>query len=311
MLAYQGYLINDNGTNYSLNGAGSSFYQENETYITGFNNQLTGNVGFDINKKLYLGANLNVHFVDYLTSSAIYEENRSAVADGYQKLLFNNQTYTYGSGFSFNVGGIFKATEELRIGASYQSPTWMSLQDEFSQSLQTNILESGVVQNYNINPNLVTLYNKYSVKNPGSISGSLAYVFGTKGLLSVDYIRKDYSTTEYSASGANYNSTNKYYQDMMKATNEFRIGGEYRIDRVSLRAGYRFADSPYKNKQTIGDLTSYSGGLGYSFGASRIDLGYQFWQQDSQQNMISSGTNGVADIQSKNHNISLTYTASF
>ncbi|KAA5535898.1 OmpP1/FadL family transporter [Paenimyroides baculatum] len=311
MLAYQGYLINDNGTNYSLNGAGSSFYQENETYITGFNNQLTGNVGFDINKKLYLGANLNVHFVDYLTSSAIYEENRSAITDGYQKLLFNNQTYTYGSGFSFNVGGIFKATEELRIGASYQSPTWMSLQDEFSQSLQTNILESGVVQNYNINPNLVTLYNKYSVKNPGSISGSLAYVFGTKGLLSVDYIRKDYSTTEYSASGANYNSTNKYYQDMMKATNEFRVGGEYRIDRVSLRAGYRFADSPYKNKQTISDLTSYSGGLGYSFGASRIDLGYQFWQQDSQQNMISSGTNGVADIQSKNHNISLTYTASF
>lgn len=98
---------------------------------------------------------------------------------------------------------------------------------------------------------------------------------------------------------------------MMKATNEFRIGGEYRIDRVSLRAGYRFADSPYKNKETIGDLTSYSGGLGYSFGASRIDLGYQFWQQDSQQNIISSGTNGVADIQSKNHNISLTYTASF
>lgn len=114
MLAYQGYLINDNGTNYTLNGAGSNFYQENETYITGFNNQLTGNVGFDINKKLYLGANLNVHFVDYLTSSAIYEENRSAVADGYQKLLFNNQTYTYGSGFSFNIGGIFKATEELR-----------------------------------------------------------------------------------------------------------------------------------------------------------------------------------------------------
>src|SRR5690606_34325140 len=59
MLAYQGYLINDNGsdTGYTLNGSGTSFYQENETYVSGFNNQLTGNVGFDINKKLYLGAN--------------------------------------------------------------------------------------------------------------------------------------------------------------------------------------------------------------------------------------------------------------
>lgn len=313
MLAYQGYLINDDGndTGYTLNGSGTSFYQENETYVTGFNNQLTGNVGFDLNKKLYLGANLNIHFVDYLTSSAIYEENLSTVTDGYKKLLFNNQTYTYGSGFSFNIGGIFKATEELRIGASYQSPTWMRLQDEFSQSLQTSILEGGAAQNYNINPNLVTLYNKYSVKNPGSFTGSLAYVFGTKGLLSVDYIRKDYSTIEYSADNADYSITNNYYKNNLQATNEFRIGGEYRLNRVSLRAGYRFANSPYKNKEIIGDLTSYSGGIGYSFGASRIDLGYQFWQQDSQQNIISSGTNGVANIESKNHNISLTYTASF
>ncbi|WLD22546.1 outer membrane protein transport protein [Flavobacterium dauae] len=313
MLAYQGYLINDNGsdTGYTLNGSGSSFYQENETYVSGFNNQLTGNVGFDINKKLYLGANLNVHFIDYLTSSAIYEENQSPVTDGYKELLFTNHTYTYGSGFSFNVGGIFKATEEFRIGASYQSPTWMSLQDEFSQSLQTNIIQDGKLNFYNIDPAITTLYNKYSIKNPGSFTGSLAYVFGTKGLLSVDYTRKDYSTIKYKADGADYSLTNNYYKNNLQATNEFRIGGEYRINQVSLRAGYRFANSPYKNKETIGDLTSYSGGIGYSFGASRIDLGYQFWQQDSQQNIISSGTNGLANIQSKNHNISLTYSASF
>src|SRR5690554_4780037 len=102
MLAYQGYLINDDNNGYVLNGSGNSFYQENETYITGFNNQLTGNIGFDFNKKLYLGANLNLHFVDYMTSTAIYEENISAT-EGYKELLFNNHTYTYGSGFSFSL----------------------------------------------------------------------------------------------------------------------------------------------------------------------------------------------------------------
>ncbi|WCM43171.1 outer membrane protein transport protein [Flavobacterium sp. CBA20B-1] len=311
MLAYQGYLINDTGTGYTLNGAGSSFYQENETFTTGFNNQLTANVAFDIDKKLYVGANLNLHFVDYLTSSAIYEENRAAITDGYKELLFRNDVYTYGSGFSFNIGGIYKATEAFRIGASYQSPTWMRLQDEFSQSLQTSIATGGSFQLYNIDPAITTLYNKYSVKNPGAFTGSLAYVFGTKGLLSMDYIRKDYSTIEYSADDANYDLTNDFYRNNLQATNEFRIGGEYRLDRVSLRAGYRFASSPYKNKTIMDDLTSYSGGIGYSFGASRIDLGYQFWQQDAQQRMISSGTNGLANIQSKNHNISLSYTASF
>jgi len=312
MLGYQGYLINDTDVdNYVLNGTGTAFYQENETFVSGFNNQLTGNVGFDINKKLYLGANLNVHFVDYLTTTSIYEENRSATTEGYQKLLFNNQTYTYGSGFSFNIGGIYKATEALRIGASYQSPTWMRLQDEFSQNLQTAVITNGARENYDINPNLVTLYNKYSVKNPGTMTGSLAYVFGSKGLLSFDYIRKDYSSTSYSATGADYSSVNNYYKNNLQATNEFRVGGEYRLDRVSLRAGYRYADSPYKNTKTIGALTSYSGGIGYSFGASRIDLGYQFWQQDYEQRMISSGTTDKAQIASKNHNLSISYTASF
>jgi len=311
MLAYQGYLVNDTNNGYVLNGSGNSFYQENETYVSGFNNQLTGNVGFDINKKLYLGANLNVHFIDYLTSSAIYEQNQSPVTDGYKELLFTNHTYTYGSGFSFNVGGIFKATEEFRIGASYQSPTWLSLQDEFSQSLQTNIIQDNELNFYNIDPAITTLYNKYNIKNPGAFTGSLAYVFGSKGLLSFDYTRKDYSTIEYKADGADYSLVNNYYKNNLQATNEFRIGGEYRLNQVSLRAGYRFANSPYKNKDLMDDLTSYSAGIGYSFGASRLDLGYQFWQQDSQQNMISSGTNNVANIQSKNHNISLTYSASF
>lgn len=313
MLAYQGYLLNEDSSQngYVLNGAGNSFYQENETLTTGFNNQLTGNVGFDINKKLYLGANLNVHFVDYLTSSAIYEENRAAVANGYKELLFQNHTYTYGSGFSFNVGGIFKATEEFRIGASYQSPTWMRLQDEFSQSLQTSIAENNDLKFYNIDPEIVTLYNRYTVKNPGSFTGSLAYVFGGNGLLSFDYTRKDYSTMEYSANGADYDVVNNYYKNNLQATNEYRIGGEYRISQVSLRAGFRHVDSPYKNKEILGNLTSYSAGIGYSFGASRLDLGYLFWNQDSQQKMISSGTNGLANIQSKNHNISLTYSASF
>jgi len=313
MLAYQGYLLNENSSQngYVLNGSGNSFYQENETLTTGFNNQLTGNVAFDINKRLYLGANLNVHFIDYLTSSAIYEENRSTVTEGYKELLFQNHTYTYGSGFSFNVGGIFKATEELRIGASYQSPTWMRLQDEFSQSLQTHVIQNGASKTYNIDPQIVTLYNKYSVKNPGAFTGSLAYVFGGNGLLSFDYTRKDYSTMEYSADGADYSLVNDYYKTRLQATNEFRVGGEYRISQVSLRAGFRHADSPYKNKDILGDLTSYSAGIGYSFGASRLDLGYLFWNQDSQQNIISSGTSGTGNIKSNNHNISISYSASF
>jgi long-subunit fatty acid transport protein len=59
-------------------------------------------------------------------------------------------------------------------------------------------------------------------------------------------------------------------------TGELRIGAEYKIEKLSLRAGYRIEQSPYKNKTTVGDLTGYSGGLGYNFGSTKIDLSYAY-----------------------------------
>jgi long-subunit fatty acid transport protein len=53
-----------------------------------------------------------------------------------------------------------------------------------------------------------------------------------------------------------------------------RIGAEYKIEK--LRAGYRIEQSPYKNKTTVGDLTGYSGGLGYNFGSTKIDSSYAY-----------------------------------
>jgi long-subunit fatty acid transport protein len=34
--------------------------------------------------------------------------------------------------------------------------------------------------------------------------------------------------------------------------------------------------SPYKKQNDIGDLTGYSGGLGYNFGSTKLDLSYAY-----------------------------------
>src|SRR5690606_3598640 len=198
MLGYQAYLINDlaNGT-YESNMAPGTYYQENIASTSGFSSKLTGNIALELNKKLYLGANLNVHFTDLLRSTSFYEENLSNISTGVKRYEFNNSTYTYGNGFSFQLGGIFKATEQLRIGATYQSPTWNSLRDEFTQNLYSQYFDEGTLKNANVDPNIVTLYDTYKVVTPGSLTGSLAYVFGKKGLISIDYQYKDYSKTKY------------------------------------------------------------------------------------------------------------------
>src|SRR5690606_3445028 len=130
-------------------------------------------LGLEINKKIYLGANLNIHFTDHLRNTRFYEENTDNISTGVKRYEFNNSTYTYGNGFSFQIGGIVKVTEQLRLGLAYESPTWNKLQDEFSQSLYSDYYDNNnQLQLANVNPNLITLFDTYKVVTPGSFTGS-------------------------------------------------------------------------------------------------------------------------------------------
>lgn len=312
MLAYQGYLINDLTNGYASNMAPGNYYQENISYSSGHQSKLTGNLGLEINKKLYLGANLNIHFTDHLRNTSFYEENTDNISTGVKRYEFNNSTYTYGNGFSFQIGGIAKVTEQLRLGLAYESPTWNKLQDEFSQSLYSDYYDNNnQLQFANVNPNLITLFDTYKVITPGSFTGSLAYVFGKNGLISFDYQYKDYSKTKYSENVGSFAILNDYYKNELKAVNDIRVGAEYRINQISLRAGYRYANSPYKNEQIIGDLNSVSAGVGYSYGTSRLDLGYTFAHQPIKEYPLSSGIPQAANIKTKTNSINLTYTVNF
>lgn len=312
MLGYQGYIINDNlDGSYSSNVAPGNYYQDAIISTTGFNTKLTGNFALNIEDKFYLGTNINASFIDYNKSISTFEENTGQVTNGVGTILFDNNIYTYGNGFSFNIGGIAKITDNLRAGASYESPTWYGMYDESQQRLQTYHFENGTSTYSDVNPNIITVYDKYKITTPASYTGSLAYIFGKSGLISVDYKRKDYSKTSYKSDFASYDDINTYYKNNLKATNEIRVGGEYRINQISLRAGYRFVESPYKETHIIGDLNSATGGIGYSFGTARLDFGYSFTHQPISMNIISSGLDDAASVKTKHNNFSLTYSFNF
>ena len=93
---------------------------------------------------------------------------------------------------------------------------------------------------------------------------------------------------------------------MLDTAGELRIGGEYRIKQWSLRGGYRYEQSPYKDKKTMGDLTGLSTGFGYNFGNTKLDLSYSYAQRKSQQGFFSQGFTDGPTIKTQNSNIALT-----
>lgn len=315
-LGYQGFVIdavdtNNNNSPYTSNvPAGGNYYQENSIYSTGYNGKLSFNAATSYNDKLYIGLNLNSHFTDYRKSSTFYEDNNAPLTADYtvSRLSFENDLYTYGTGFSFQVGAIAKLTNEVRVGLAYESSTWYNLNDELSQRLVVVRSASNADDITNdVNPQYVNRYELYKLQTPSKLTGSFAYVFGKTGLISVDYAMKDYSNTKFKPENDSYfNNLNSEVNSTLTSTGELRIGAEYKIEALSLRAGYRYEQSPYKNAVTLGDLTGYSGGLGYSFGSTKVDLAYSYAKRNTQQGFFSQGLTDGANIDAVNNAISLT-----
>ncbi|KAB5488255.1 OmpP1/FadL family transporter [Flagellimonas hadalis] len=312
-LGFQAGLIepdvdDDANTGYFSNAEYSSLNQSYLRTTSGYNSKFTLNVATQYEENLYLGATVNFHNVLY-DRVTYFDETGYNQASPVQSTSFDNFLHTEGYGFSFSLGAIAKLNESVRVGGSYQSPTWYRLTDDTSQRINSTL----AVEDINfINFGIVNLYDEYKIRTPEKYTGSLAIVFGQDGLISFDYGYQDMSKAELGpTSDPNFAAENDFISTELGAVNSFKLGGEYRIERVSLRAGYRFEESPYENTDFVGDLNGFSAGIGYDFGGSRLDLAYSRSEQDVNTYLFDSGIDNAALVNRINTNISLGYTMKF
>ena len=319
-LVYNSYLLdyNSSGNNYTSNvPTGGNYYHKNTIEANGYNGKFTMNFSGAYEDKLYLGMNMNFHFTDYVRTSSLYESNNNPVSNTLNNyaitaVRFNNELYTYGSGFSMNLGAIYKASNNIRVGLAYETPTWYRLNDELTQSIYTTATNGTINFDDYVNPNIVNIYPTYKIQTPSKLTASGTFLFGKKGLLSVDYISKNYAKTQFKPKNEEiFSSINTQIKNELQDTYELRLGGEYKIKKWSVRGGYRYEQSPYKVDLAFGDLFSYSGGLGYNFGESKLDISYTNEHRARTEALLTSGLNDPARIKNYNNNVTLTYVVNF
>jgi len=257
---------------------------------------------------LYLGLNLNAHRINQKDKLSHWETyaSTSTITNAY----FENEYNTKGSGFSFQLGAIIKATKGLRLGVTYTSPTWYTFNQEYTQYLSTNNR-----RNY-ADPRVIVTLPDYKFRTPGSLTASAAYLFGKYAILSADYTYKDYKNLHFGSAAKN--SENDLIENQLGETSTVRIGVEGRIpiktgeatNYVSLRAGYRYEQSPYRKAiATVGDLTGYSFGAGVTLGGIRLDASYDIAKQTNLYQMYETVLTDNAQIKSTYGNFLFTFTA--
>ncbi len=306
-LGYEGFIIepdsyDDNNTVYHSNIAAGSFDQSFSYVTGGYNGKLGINLAMQYGDKLYLGLNLNAHSIDYRRSTYLREFNNNE-GSLINSVEFSNDLSVTGGGFSFQLGGIYKVNPTLRVGFTYDSPTWYTISEESAQSLFTKstdgiVFDDGNVDySFSVNPNSVNIYPDYRLETPGKLTGSAALVLGKIGLISFEYSRKDFSSTKFRPVKDNYFATqNTIISNALTSSQTYRLGSELRFERISVRGGYSIIESPYLNKAIMDDTSTLSLGLGYNFGNTRLDLSYSTFDQNRTNQLYMVGAEDIAPL---------------
>ena len=131
---------------------------------------------------------------------------------------------------------------------------------------------------------------KFKFETPFKAVASASYLFGNRGLLSVDYEYTNYNSARIRDAGDNwdYANQNSDIQKVFHATGNLNIGGELRAtNNFSLRGGFQLIGNPWNKSYTASDGSSvnmanyndsymtYSAGFGYRQQNFFIDFAYR------------------------------------
>ena len=319
LLGFQSFILdpldpdNIENTQYVVNTGAGPFDQEYFFSSTGYNGKASFNIGAQYNENLYVGVNLNSHFFDYNQNTVLFEnsDSFSTGPTSIRNVRFENNLNTFGGGFSFQAGFIGKIQDNLRVGFTYDSPTWYTISEEGSQNIRTTAQDDLGEFTTTVNPQVVNVFENYNIKTPEKYAGSLAYLFGKRGLISFDYSYTDFTKLSFRPEGDPFFQVqNATIDNVLKAASTYRIGGELRRNDWSFRGGYRLEESPYQDENTLGDLTGFSLGLGYNFGRTKLDIAYDRSEQDRSQALFSTGLTNAANISNTNTALVATLTLS-
>ncbi|PVW16986.1 OmpP1/FadL family transporter [Marixanthomonas spongiae] len=306
-LGYQGFIFdpvepeNSGNTQYTTNVAPGNFNQEYSLVSDGYSGKYSLNLATQFTNDFYFGINLNSHIIDYRQSTFLAEANNNegSTVNG---IGFENSLDVLGTGFSAQFGAIAKVANNLRLGLTYDTPTWFTISEETTQYLETRHTADGQNTTTVVDPRVLNIYEDYELKTPGKLTASAAYIFGKSGLISFDYAYKDYSEISFKpTSDPVFSAENSFINNTLQGASTFRVGGEYRLDEVSFRAGYRFEESPYKNKELMDDLNGFSLGLGYTFGNCYLDISYVRTEQERRQQLYNIGLTDTALVNTVNN----------
>lgn len=277
----------------------------------GGSNNIDFSLGFNISNKLFLGAGLSLANFNYTSTErvnevGVYQTPGSASTNDYD-VDYIKYFDTDGSGINLKFGAIFKPVSELQVGVSFESPTWYSVNDNYSESFLDRRTRVSGDDSFPYD---------YSLRTPLRLSGGISYFVGKRGFISADVGVVDYASIQFSSDNSRTDmDTRREINELYQSAINYSLGGEFKLNQnFLLRAGFRSNGNPYKNLDDKDyTINSVSGGVGYRFGDYYFDAALI----NSNSNLsysnysLNNGNEPRAIIDTRSNQIALTFGVRF
>ena len=235
--------------------------------------------GLNISNIFYVGAAFGINTIEY-KQSTIYDEETLPNYE-YDHWYMDKTYYASGHGFNFRVGAIVRPIDELRIGASFETPTYYDMSDYYDIEIGDDFASSLEPQDEAF----------YDIRTPLKFKAGLAGVIGKKAMIDVDYQYQNYKKIRMKADDINIDSETDIAEERMNQEHTIKVGAEVQVaDGFFVRAGGAYSTSPTKDLTakeaasvtnlricTVPKQAIYvTGGAGYKGEHFYCDLAYAF-----------------------------------
>lgn len=319
--AYETYLI-DADQNDTLQAAayvpfGTGLNRSKTIERRGGINELNFSYGANYQEKVLIGFSIGLPIVNFNQTEILTEDDISGDTDNDFKYVDLVQRMSIeGSGVNIKLGTIFKPSKRFRFGLALHTPTWYSLSDVSTITIESHT-ENYLPREFGIN-NPVSTYEQqdpnlfeYRLHTPMKAIASGTALFGKKGFISADveWINFDGMKYRYDRGfEAEELAVNNAIQAAYKDAVNIRLGGEVRIDQLALRAGYAYFGSPYED---FSQGVSHSGSLGLGYRAKNffLDIAAQYMfneDEDATHTLARNVSIPAAVISNRNTQVSMT-----
>ncbi len=220
---------------------------------------------------LYIGASVGMPYIRYFRETFYSETDVADTIPYFENWTTSENLETTGFGINFKLGAIVRPVDWMRIGVAFHTPTWYyTMRDTW------NVTMSSDLEWFSGDTIMPVRTYKYKLTTPFRGIGSLAFVIKKIGFISLEYEYVNFGQAKLNARDYGFSDENSNIRSYYQSTHNFRAGTEWRVAKISLRAGYALYGSPYKDDLNDGMRQSFSGGIGFRVDNLSVDFAYVY-----------------------------------